>query len=116
MDLLVDVDVEGSLDKGQCHLKSFNAELGTVICDELQSLNSHQSAIARGILLKILLGEDREIRDKEKRNGEKEEREEELSDKDHLIRESLKCMGKAAEIMKAVMFLIYVKMPYLNKQ
>ena len=54
MDLLVHINVEGSLDEGQGHLEGFDAELGAVVSDELQSLNPHQSTVAGGILLQIL--------------------------------------------------------------
>lgn len=41
VDLLVRVHVESPLDKGEGHLQGFHPELGTMLGDELQSLDAH---------------------------------------------------------------------------
>lgn len=72
MDLLVHVYVEGPLDEGQGHLQGLGTELGTMLCYELQSLNTHQTAVAGRKLLQVLERETR--RDERERETGRQKR------------------------------------------
>lgn len=54
VDFFIDIDVESSLDKWQCHLESFHPQRWAVISNELQPLDPHQATVAGRILLQIL--------------------------------------------------------------